>query len=159
MARIVILGAGISGHTAARYLGKWVGKQHQVSVVSPQSKWNWIPSNVWVGVGQMTEKQVTFELAPIYKQNQRRLPPGEGRRSTRRAAARMQRPRDDRVHRPGPRRRDGAHHLRLPDQRHRPKLNFGATPGLGPDGGYTTSVCTPDMRCRPTSNCRPPSRP
>jgi hypothetical protein len=24
-----------------------------------------------------------------------------------------------------------------------PKLNFGATPGLGPDEGYTTSVCTP----------------
>ena len=67
MARIVILGAGISGHTAARYLGKWVGKQHQVVVVSPQSKWNWIPSNVWVGCGEMTEKQVTFDLAPIYK--------------------------------------------------------------------------------------------
>jgi len=29
MARILILGAGISGHTTARYLGKWVGKQHQ----------------------------------------------------------------------------------------------------------------------------------
>jgi sulfide:quinone oxidoreductase len=36
MARIVILGAGISGHTAARYLGKWVGKQHEVIVVSPK---------------------------------------------------------------------------------------------------------------------------
>src|SRR5680860_636152 len=24
-----------------------------------------------------------------------------------------------------------------------PKLNFGATPGLGPDGGHTVSVCTP----------------
>ena len=67
MARIVILGAGISGHTAARYLGKWLGKQHEISVVSPNAKWNWIPSNIWVGVGQMTEKQVTFELGPIYK--------------------------------------------------------------------------------------------
>ena len=67
MARIVILGAGISGDTAARYLGKWIGKKHQVIVVSPNSKWNWIPSNIWVGIGEMTERQVTFELAPVYK--------------------------------------------------------------------------------------------
>jgi sulfide:quinone oxidoreductase len=38
-----------------------------VVVVAPNSKWNWIPSNIWVGVGQMDTKQVTFPLAPIYK--------------------------------------------------------------------------------------------
>ena len=67
MARIVILGAGIAGHTAARYLNKWVGKKHEIVVVSPNAKWNWIPSNIWVGVGQMTEQQVTFDLAELYK--------------------------------------------------------------------------------------------
>ena len=66
MSRIVILGAGISGHTAARYLNKWVGKKHEIVVVSPNAKWNWIPSNIWVGVGQMTEKDVTFDLAELY---------------------------------------------------------------------------------------------
>jgi sulfide:quinone oxidoreductase len=66
MSRVVILGAGISGHTAARYLNKWVGQQHEIVVVSPNAKWNWIPSNIWVGVGQMKEEEVTFDLAEIY---------------------------------------------------------------------------------------------
>jgi sulfide:quinone oxidoreductase len=36
-------------------------------VVTPNSKWNWIPSNIWVGVGKMTSSQVVFPLAPVYK--------------------------------------------------------------------------------------------
>ena len=34
--------------------------------MSPNAKWNWIPSNIWVGVGQMTEEDVTFDLAEVY---------------------------------------------------------------------------------------------
>ena len=66
MARTVILGAGIAGHTAALHLRRMLGKEHDVVVVSPNSKWNWIPSNIWVGVGKMDKKRVTFPLAPIY---------------------------------------------------------------------------------------------
>ncbi len=36
-------------------------------VVSPNSHYNWIPSNIWVGVGKMTTDDVVFPLAPIYK--------------------------------------------------------------------------------------------
>ena len=60
------LGAGIAGHTAALHLRRMLGKEHDVVVVSPNSKWNWIPSNIWVGVGKMDKKRVTFLLAPIY---------------------------------------------------------------------------------------------
>lgn len=67
MARIVIMGGGVSGHTAATLLKRYVGKKHEVVVVTPNSKWNWIPSNVWVGVGVMKPEDVTFELAPVYK--------------------------------------------------------------------------------------------
>jgi len=67
MARIVVLGAGIAGHTAARHLHLWLAKEHEIVVISPNPKWNWIPSNIWVGVGQLTEKDVTFDLAEIYK--------------------------------------------------------------------------------------------
>jgi sulfide:quinone oxidoreductase len=67
MSRVVVLGAGISGHTAAAFLRQWLGKNDQVVVISPQSTYNWIPSNIWVGVGLMNEGQVTFPLAPIYK--------------------------------------------------------------------------------------------
>lgn len=67
MAKVVVLGAGISGHTAAGILRQKLGKNHEVLVISPNSQWNWIPSNIWVGVGVMKPQDVTFELAPVYK--------------------------------------------------------------------------------------------
>lgn len=67
MARIVILGAGISGHTAALTLRHKLSKKHEVVVISPNSNYQWVPSNVWVGVGTMTAKQVIFALEPVYR--------------------------------------------------------------------------------------------
>ena len=67
MAEVVILGAGVSGHTAALHLRRQLGREHRVTVVSPNSQWNWIPSNIWVGVGEMDKKSVVFPLAPIYR--------------------------------------------------------------------------------------------
>ncbi len=60
MAQVVVLGAGISGHTAALFLRKWLGKDHSVVVVSPSANYNWIPSNIWVGVGLLKPHQVMF---------------------------------------------------------------------------------------------------
>jgi len=67
MAKIVVLGAGIAGHTASTYLRKWLGKKHEVIVVSPNSKYQWVPSNIWVGVGRMKPEEVYFDLIPKYK--------------------------------------------------------------------------------------------
>lgn len=67
MAKIVILGAGIAGHTAAAHLNRKLGKKHEVVVVSPNSNYQWVPSNIWVGTGRMKSKQVIFPLAPLYK--------------------------------------------------------------------------------------------
>ena len=67
MTKIVILGAGISGHVAAAHLRRKLGKTHEVLVVSPNSNYQWIPSNIWVGVGRMESKQILFPLAPLYK--------------------------------------------------------------------------------------------
>ena len=67
MAKIVILGAGISGHVAASHLRRKLSKEHEVLVVSPNSNYQWIPSNIWVGVGRMKSKQILFPLAPLYK--------------------------------------------------------------------------------------------
>ncbi len=61
------MGGGVSGHTAASFLKKWLGKEHEVVVVTPNSQWNWIPSNIWVGVGQMSKKDVTFPLHRFIK--------------------------------------------------------------------------------------------
>ncbi len=67
MAKVLVLGAGISGHTAVSYLNKYLGKKHQVVMVSPNSNFQWVPSNIWVGVGLMKPSQVKFKLAPVYK--------------------------------------------------------------------------------------------
>ena len=67
MARVVVLGAGIAGHTSAQILKRKLGRNHEVIVISPNTKYQWVPSNIWVGIGQMTAKQVTFELAPVYR--------------------------------------------------------------------------------------------
>jgi sulfide:quinone oxidoreductase len=67
MARLLILGAGIAGHTAAMHAKRKLGGPDEVVVVSPNSKWNWIPSNIWVGTGIMKPEDVTFQLAPVYR--------------------------------------------------------------------------------------------
>jgi sulfide:quinone oxidoreductase len=142
MARIVVLGAGISGHTAALHLRRLLGKSHQVIVVSPNSKWNWIPSNIWVGVGRMTAEQVTFPLAPIYRRKGIEFhqalatalyPEGSSKSALPHVAIKYTNPSrlnetttltyDYLINATGP------------------KLNFAATSGLGPDAN-TLSVCT-----------------
>ncbi len=143
MARVVILGAGISGHTAALYLRRLLGKEHEVLVVSPNSQWNWIPSNIWVGVGRMSAKAVTFPLAPVYRRKgitfeQAKAvaiwPEGDGADDH---------PGVDVVYtapdRQGETARITYDYLINATG---PKLNFAATPGLGPDGN-SLSVCTP----------------
>ncbi|MFY9262452.1 MAG: NAD(P)/FAD-dependent oxidoreductase [Actinomycetaceae bacterium] len=143
MADIVILGAGVSGHTVALHAKRLLGSGHNVTVVTPNSKYNWIPSNIWVGVGAMTDKQVLFPLAPVYKRKKINYiqakgvaihPDGDADNpqgyvdieytSKDRAGEKGQIRFDYLVNATGPR------------------LAFDATEGLGPDNGYTTSVCT-----------------
>jgi sulfide:quinone oxidoreductase len=143
MARVVVLGAGISGHTAALHLRRKLGKQHEVVVVTPNSKWNWIPSNIWVGVGKMTAEQVTFPLAPIYARKGIEF---------HQALAMAIHPEGDATRKRGfvdiaytDPSKTGIHEEIEYDyliNATGPKLNFAATPGLGPDGN-TVSVCTP----------------
>lgn len=67
MAKVVVLGAGVAGHTAAPYLKKGLDKSHEVIVITPNKDYNYIPSNIWVGTGRMHHDRVHFPLAPIYK--------------------------------------------------------------------------------------------
>ena len=142
MARVVILGAGIAGHTAALHLRRWLPKQHEVVVVSPAANWNWIPSNIWVGVGRMTTKQVLFPLAPIYRR--KGITFHQGLATTIRPEGTTADPRPS----VELRRTDNAHQGETVSLTYDylinatgPKLNFAATPGLGPDG-HSWSVCT-----------------
>ncbi|TFC06322.1 NAD(P)/FAD-dependent oxidoreductase [Cryobacterium mannosilyticum] len=144
MSRVVILGAGVSGHTAALFLKRRLGRDHEVVVVSPNSQWNWIPSNIWVGVGKMSPDRVVFPLAPIYRRK---------KIDFRQARAVALRPEGDADNPQGavdvvytdPKRVGRTERIRYDYLINAtgPKLNFAATPGLGPDAGNTVSVCTP----------------
>ncbi len=133
MARVVVLGGGIAGHTAALHLSRMLKRSDEVVVVTPNSKWNWIPSNIWVGVGKMKTDQVTFELGPIYKRK------GIGYEQ---ALATAIHPEGDAAHDspyvevtytdPARSGEHGELDLRLPDQRHRPEAQLRGHPGPGP---------------------------
>ncbi len=144
MARVVILGAGISGHTAAAFLRKWLGKNDEVVVVSPLPYYNWIPSNIWVGVGLMKAEQVVFPLAPVYarhgivfKQARAVALYPEGTEENPSACVEIEWTLEGKQ---GERARVPYDYLVNCTG---PKLNFGATEGLGP-GKHSLSVCTPD---------------
>ena len=53
MSKIVILGAGIAGQTVAAHLRLKLSKNHDVLVVSPNRNYQWVPSNIWVGIRRM----------------------------------------------------------------------------------------------------------
>jgi sulfide:quinone oxidoreductase len=142
MARVIVLGAGISGHTAALHLKRRLKKAHEVIVVSPNSKWNWIPSNIWVGVGKMTADEVTFPLAPIYRRKGIEFHQALATELHPYGSPEESRPYVN-VRYTDPTRQDQEARLTYDYLINAtgPKLNFAATPGLGPEGN-SLSVCT-----------------
>ncbi len=142
MSRVVVLGAGVSGHTAAAFARKWLGRQDEVVVIAPQPTYNWIPSNIWVGVGLMPPAKVTFPLAPVYARAGIEF--HQARAVEIHPEGRTDDPTPYVVVEPttggGPVRREEIRYDFLINATG-PKLNFGATEGLGPDG-HSLSVCT-----------------
>lgn len=144
MADIVVLGAGVAGHTAALHLKRMIGREHKVTVVTPNSQWNWIPSNIWVGVGEMGKKDVVFPLAPIYERKKINYVQAKAVAIRPHGDAESPRPAVD-VEYTGQGKQGQTGRLRYDFLINAtgPKLKFEATPGLGPDdGGHTVSVCT-----------------
>ena len=134
MARIVVLGAGFAGQTAALYLGKALGRDHEITVVNASDHFYFIPSFVWVGTGRMAPARTRFPLKPVLDRFRVRFVHG---------MAKALDPVEQwvRVERGG-----SAGDLRL-DYDYLlvatgPKLNFAGTPGLGPHGGHSQSICT-----------------
>lgn len=142
--KIVILGAGISGHTAALFAKRYLKDKAEVTVISPNKSYNWIPSNIWVGVNQMSAEDVVVSLQPVYQNQGISFIQGKGVEIC---------PEGDKSS-PSPYvvyestaqeslgKREQAKYDYLVNATG-PKLNFEATPGLGPDN-YTFSVCTVD---------------
>jgi len=142
MSRVVVLGAGVAGHTAAAFARKWLSASDEVVVVSPKPDYNWIPSNIWVGVGLMPAERVRFPIAPVYARHgvdfrqahaKELHPEGGASGPDPYVVVESTRPGHEGE-------RDEIRYDFLVNATG-PKLNFGATDGLGPDG-HTLSVCT-----------------
>lgn len=132
MARIVIIGAGFAGQTAALYLGHRVGGDHHITMINADDRFHFIPSFVWVGTGRMAPEKTHFPLGPVYERFRIQLLKGRAtgidpvsRRVTMLPA-------------------EGGERLVEYDQlliATGPRLNFEGTPGLGP-GRNSLSICT-----------------
>ena len=145
MAEVVVLGAGISGHTAALHLRRLLGRGHKVTVVSPNSNWNWIPSNIWVGVGKLPKEKVLFPLEPVYRRKGIQFLQAKATAIRPKGDAQDGRGAVD-VEFTGQNKVGQVDRIRYDYLVYAtgPKLKFEATEGLGPDVGNTMSVCTAD---------------
>jgi sulfide:quinone oxidoreductase len=135
VARIAVLGAGFAGHTAALYLGDKLGKGHEITVVNRIPKFSYIPSWVWVGVGRMPLAKTQFDLAPVYRKFGIRFIVGKATELHPDERYVTVVPDDGD---PGSTRIDYDYLVVATG----PRLDFAGTPGLGPDAGFSESICT-----------------
>ena len=136
MAKVIIIGAGFAGHTAALYLGSALGKKHEITVVNKYDYFLFIPSLIWVSINHMKPEKVHFPLAPVYKKlhvnfvhgSVTEIHPDENYLLV------------DKANNQGKQKLEYDYLINATG----PKLNFEATEGLGPHNGHTYSVCTLD---------------
>lgn len=135
MSKVVIIGAGFAGNTAAMYLGQKLGREHEITMINRLDFFGYVPSWVWVGIGNMQPEKTIFPLEPVLKRKNitfihgraTEIHPDEG---------------DQYVlveKEGGDNQRVDYDYLLIATG---PKLNFEATPGLGPKHGYTHSICS-----------------
>lgn len=134
MSKIVIIGAGFAGQTAALYLGDELGKKHEITMINMSDRFLYVPSLVWVGVGTMEPEKTRFPLKPVYDRMHINFVHG---------MATEIHPDDNYV---VAEKKDGSGSVKVEYDylivATGPHLNFEATPGLGPEKGYTYSICT-----------------
>ncbi len=129
MAHIVVLGAGIGGMSTAYELRGTLGPDPAITVIGDGDLFSFTPSNPWVAVGWREPGDVQL---PVCAHLARKRIAFEN------AGAERVEPEANRVLL-----RDGHHvgydYLVIATG---PRLAFDEVPGLGPEGGFTQSVCT-----------------
>lgn len=133
MAKVIIIGAGFAGHTAAIYLGNKIGYDHEIVMVNKYDYFLYLPSLIWVGIGRMRQEKVRVPLKNIYDRINVRfihgtateIHPDEKYIRFKQSNSNQQ----ETVN---------YDYLVLATG---PSLNWEGTKGLGPINGYTLSVC------------------
>jgi len=129
MAHIVIIGAGLGGLPAAYDLRKELGSKHEISIISPINRFQFTPSNPWVAVGWRTAEQVQVDITkPLEKKKIKLITE---------SATRID-PANNRVEL-GNGSSINYDYLIITTG---PKLAFDEVPGLGPETGFSQSICT-----------------
>ena len=126
--RVVVVGGSFAGLTAAYALKRELERDVDITVVARQKEFVFIPSLIWVAPGKRTGGQVAFDLKPrleakgvhFLEARVDSLDPAEKTVTTDKGNLDY----DYLVLATGP------------------KLEWDAAPGLGPQNGYTHSVCS-----------------
>jgi sulfide:quinone oxidoreductase len=129
MAKIVIIGAGLAGMSAAYELRDRLGKSHPVTVIGDGERFSFTPSNPWLAVGWRQADDFTFPVGQYLARKDIEFVP---HRATRIDAA------GNRVETADGRAFDYDYLLVCTG----PRLAFEEVPGTGPALGHTQSVCT-----------------
>jgi len=141
MARVVLIGAGFAGQTAALYIGSALGKGHEITVINANEHFYFIPSFVWVGTGRMAPEKTRFPLQPVYDRFNIRFLHARATAINPQSRFVLAESRSE----PGVTHRVDYDFLVVATG---PRLNFEATPGLGPHEGHSASICTCDHAVR-----------
>jgi sulfide:quinone oxidoreductase len=126
--RVVVLGSSFAGMTGALEVRKHLDQGHEVVVLDPREHFTFIPSLIWLPFGLRDADDVTFPLRPLYA--------SKGISFVNEAAAKVD---------------VGAHMVTTVSGSTidydkllvatGPRLAFEKVPGLGPEHGFTQSVC------------------
>ncbi|MGI9316896.1 MAG: NAD(P)/FAD-dependent oxidoreductase [bacterium] len=129
MSHVVVIGAGTGGVPAAYELRQQLGEEHRVTLINATEQFQFVPSNPWVVVGWRNADAITVHLRPhlvnkgidFLAQPVKKIEP---------QASRITLTNEDSL---------DYDFLVIATG---PKLAFDEVPGLGPDCGYTQSICT-----------------
>jgi sulfide:quinone oxidoreductase len=131
MARIVVLGGSFGGLTAALEVKRLLGKRADVTVVSEDDRFVFLPSLPWVAMGWRRPVDITLGVGDVLKP--------KGIAFVHEAAQRIDADASKVVTSQG--RELPYDHLVISTG---PHLAFDEVPGLGPDTGHTVSIFTLD---------------
>lgn len=130
MAKILVLGAGIGGISAAFEMKALAGKAHDVTVVSNNPYFQFTPSNPWVGVGWRKKSDIVVDLDKVLTRKKIEFIHGSAKKLH---ADKNNVELDDGT-------KVDYDYLIIATG---PELAFDEIDGLGPDG-HTSSICTVD---------------